>query len=61
MYFDEWPNPDDDNQIYFRYNNTYWESDWKDKNWSRLPDLYSETFSAQIQAFLDSETGATAK
>lgn len=54
-YFDEWVNPDHDNQIYFKYNGTYWEKDWKEKDWKRLPDLYSEIFPEEIQKFLDSE------
>ena len=47
-YFDEWKNPDDDNQIYFRYNGKYWEHDWLKKDWSRLPDLYSENLPAEM-------------
>lgn len=55
FYFEEWANPDDDNQIYFRYNGTYWDKDRKEKDWSRLPDLYSETLPPEIQAFTDAE------
>ncbi len=41
-YFKEWANPNDNNQIYYVYNNLYWEQDWKQKDWVRLPDLYSD-------------------
>ena len=27
-YFKEWANPNDNNQIYYVYNNLYWEQDW---------------------------------
>jgi len=55
IYFEEWANPDDDNQIYFRYKGNYWEKDWKDKKWDHLPDLYSDTLPPEIQAFIDAE------
>ena len=47
-YFEEWHNPDDGNQIYYRYNNLYWDRDRAQKDWSRLPDLYSEKLPDQI-------------
>ena len=40
-YFEEWHNPEDD-QIYFRYNHKYFEEDRKNRDWSKLPDLFSE-------------------
>ena len=54
-YFDEWVNPDDDNQVYFRYNGKYWDEDWKKKDWSRLPDLYSDKLPKEVQEFIDNE------
>ena len=41
-YFEEWENPDDNNMIYWKYNGLYFEKDRKEKNWSRLPDLFSD-------------------
>jgi hypothetical protein len=55
VYFEEWPNPDDNNKIYYRYNSLYWEHDRAKKDWSRLPDLYSDKFPQVIQEFLDKE------
>lgn len=52
FYFDEWKNPDDDSLIYYRYNGKYWEHDRAKKDWSRLPDLYSEALPAEIEAML---------
>ena len=54
-YFEEWPNPDDNNEIYYRYNGLYWENDRAKKEWSRLPDLYSEMFPQPVEEFLASE------
>lgn len=51
-YFEPWNNPDDDSIIYYKYNGLYWEKDWKEKEWSRLPDLYSERLPAEIEEFL---------
>jgi len=52
-YFVEWANPDDENQIYFRYNNLYWEKDRATHDWGRLPDLYSEQLAEEVQEFLE--------
>jgi hypothetical protein len=41
-YFEEWKNPYDPNELYYKYNNTYWEKDRKNLDWSRLPDIYSD-------------------
>ena len=54
-YFEEWKNPEDDNQVYFRYNGAYFERDRKTRDWSRLPDLYSERFPPEIEEFLQNE------
>lgn len=53
VYFEEWKNPED-GQVYFRYNGTYFEKDRKVRDWSRLPDLYSETLPIEIEEFLQS-------
>jgi hypothetical protein len=50
-YFDEWQNPDDPTQTYYKYNGLYFEKDSKDRNWSRLPDLYTENLPAEIAEF----------
>ncbi len=55
FYFDEWKNPDDDSLIYYRYNGKYWENDRVKKDWSRLPDLYSDKLPAEIENFLRQE------
>lgn len=52
-YFEEWANPDDNNQIYYVYNNLYWEKDRPVKDWKRLPDLYSENLPREVQEFVD--------
>ena len=49
FYFDEWQNPDDPKQTYYKYNNLYFEKDSKEKNWSRLPDIYSASFPPEIE------------
>lgn len=49
-YFEEWKNPEDD-QIYYIYNRKYFENDRKYKDWTRLPDLYSETLPPEIEQF----------
>ena len=38
--------------MYYRYNGQYWEGDKKVKDWSRLPDLYSEQLPFEIEEFL---------
>lgn len=50
MYFEEWKNPEDD-QIYYRYNRTYFEQDREHKDWKRLPDLYSEDLPPEVKDF----------
>ena len=50
-YFDEWKNPDDPSQVYYRYNGLYFEKDSKEKNWSRLPDLYSEVLPKEVEDY----------
>lgn len=42
VFFDEWKNPDDPAQNYYKYNGKYFESERKEKNWSRCPDLYTD-------------------
>jgi len=56
FYFDEWKNPDDETLTYYRYNGKYWEEDRAKKDWSRLPDLYSDKLPAEIETMLRQET-----
>jgi len=51
-YFDEWKNPDDPDRIYYKYNGLYFEKDRVSRDWSRLPDIYSEALSPEIEQFL---------
>jgi hypothetical protein len=51
VYFDEWENPDDPGKVYYRYNGKYFEEDRKKKDWSRLPDIYSDKLPAEIEEF----------
>lgn len=48
VYFEEWKNPEDQ-QVYWRYNGSYFEHDRKAKDWKRLPDLYSETLPPEVE------------
>jgi hypothetical protein len=52
-YFEEWTNPDHDSEVYYRYNGKYWENDRINKDWSRLPDLYTDKLPPKIQEFID--------
>lgn len=54
-YFEEWVNPDDPAQNYYRYNGKYFEEDQKNLDWSRLPDLYSEEIPPEIKEFAIAE------
>ena len=47
-YFEEWVNPDHDSEVYYRYNGKYWENDRVNKDWSRLPDLYTDKLPPKI-------------
>ena len=51
-YFDEWTNPDDTSRIYYRYNGTYFERDRKAKDWSRLPDIFTERLPDDFESFM---------
>jgi hypothetical protein len=50
-YFKQWHNPSDD-QIYWVYNNTYFEQDRKTQDWSSLPDIFGTTFPQEVQDYL---------
>jgi hypothetical protein len=50
-YFEEWKNPDDPEQVYYRYNGKYFENDRIKKDWTRLPDLYSEILPQEVEEF----------
>ena len=51
FYFDEVANPDQPGKNYYRYNGKYFECDSKNKDWSRLPDIYSEQLPKEIEEF----------
>ena len=53
VYFDEWENPDDPGKVYYRYNGKYFEQDRKNKDWSRLPDIYTDKLPDEISEFLN--------
>jgi len=62
FYFDEIQNPDDpQGGIYYRYNNKYFEVDLKNKDWSRLPDIYGENLPKEIEEFHASNKTDTKK
>lgn len=48
-YFEEWQNPDDPSQVYYKYNGLYFEKDSREKDWSRLPDLYSDKMPFSVE------------
>ena len=48
-YFKEVKNLDEPNVIQYMYNGLYFEGDRKEKNWSRLPDLYGETLPIEVE------------
>ncbi len=48
-YFEVWNNPDDTSQIYYKYNGLYFEKERVEKDWSRLPDLYSEKLPLEVE------------
>ena len=54
-YFDEWQNPEDPEHVYYRYNGTYFEKDRPSKDWSRLPDLYSDNLPSEVEEYLKKE------
>ena len=41
IFFEPWQNPYD-KQMYYRYNNKYFEHSRKNQDWSECPDLFSE-------------------
>lgn len=51
-YFYEWENPDDNGLVYWRYNGLYFEKDRKEKDWSRLPDIFTAKLPEEIEEFL---------
>ena len=51
FYFDIIDNPDDPSQKYYKYNYKYFEHDRPNKDWRRLPDLFSEKLPPEIEAF----------
>lgn len=51
-YFEEYVNPDDPNMTYYRYNGLYFEKDRKDKDWSRLSDIFGDQLPDEVQDFI---------
>lgn len=45
-------NPDDPNMTYYRYNGLYFEKDRKDKDWSRLSDIFGDQLPDEVQDFI---------
>lgn len=56
-YFDEWTNPEDPSQVYYKYNGKYFEQDSVQRNWSRLPDLYTEKLPPEVEEFAKLNSG----
>ena len=50
-YFKLWKNPRDDLD-YWVYNGIYFEQDRQKKDWSRLPDLFSDEFPEEVKPFI---------
>lgn len=50
-YFKEWQNPND-GQTYFVYNETYWEKDRANQDWSRCPDIYGDKYPEEVQPYI---------
>lgn len=44
-------NPDHPEETYYRYTGLYFEKDRKERNWSRLPDLYSDKLPPEVEEF----------
>lgn len=51
VFFDEWINPDDPEGLYFKYNGSYFEKDRPNRDWSRLPDIFSEALPLEVEEF----------
>ncbi len=50
-YFEEWTNPDDAGQTYYKYTEKYFEVDRPKRNWEHLPDIYSEKLAKEVEEF----------
>jgi hypothetical protein len=48
-YFEEWKNPDDPDQVYYKYNGKYFEHDRPKKDWSHLPDIYGDKLPPEVE------------
>ena len=44
-------NPDDPEGLYFKYNGSYFEKDRPNRDWSRLPDIFSEALPLEVEEF----------
>jgi hypothetical protein len=51
FYFTAYDNPEDPSLKYYRYNGLYYENDRPKKDWSRLPDIFSDKLPPEIEAF----------
>lgn len=49
LYFEEYKNPLDNDEIYYKYNGLYFEKERKERNWSRLPDIFSDKLPEGIE------------
>jgi oxysterol-binding protein 1 len=49
FFFDEWTNPEDPEQTYYRYNERYFEKERPETDWRRLPDLFSEKLPPEVE------------
>jgi hypothetical protein len=61
QYFDEWQNPDDPSQTYYRYNGLYFEKDRKERNWERLPDIFTDKLPDDFETYVKAEPDKKAK
>lgn len=50
-YFDEYKNPYDPDPVYYKYNGKYFERDRLSRDWSRLPDIYSDKLPPEVEEF----------
>ena len=50
LYFDLYKNPEDNDELYYRYNGLYFDKERKERDWSRLPDIFSEKIPDEVEA-----------
>jgi hypothetical protein len=54
-YFEPYVNDDDGGIIDYYYTGEYFEKDRKEKDWSRLPDIYGTDLPSEIEEFIKSK------